>query len=800
MRPVFEKSFAAWSMARNKLALLFDLTETYYVVSKYGMPQQDCEVFLALVSRDANRALALIQRLLNLAAAGDDETGVELELEPGARRLCRGDDRTWTWHERDQFGPKSCVAALTAVRWFADALVSSGASLQEVVDLLLRDCENLAMPGFVVAFLLRHIESVTGELDRWLVQSEVWELEYRRRLFDPASRGSDADRRGRDVGIAAAQLVIGAIERRDQERIAALKAIGLELLNRVQTYAATDGADMAIVARRSLWADILNADNYRSTWHEGKLTSIGFVPPPRDTHASVEETGPESDAEGRIFKIGLRYSGVGVFRTGVEIRDDVIGRLADDLAFVQEIAVCSPDDRSASRTIQNVGITAVVASAEGKIALAASDFEWVANYLMDAPLTSRDDRIGLDEEVGVALVTLLHPVFFSAGVDYRRLERSLTEHAKALLNGLDDSFGHRVEPLWSAICPSASRCPHEVAWTAIEEVVRRDCRWERGGSRFIKSRLQGPLEEVLPKVPTEELTLDCIPGVLTACIHAAHSACCVADRARSLLDVLLDAYGRALRSQSNRSGWPAEGNKGHRRVAGALFVTAARGDRVPLVAHIRALADSPTALEVFLRDLSCQATHTGEVRRVLPMVWPLVMATVLDLRMPDDHRYRAALAVLPPEPRVSRQDQWRRPTPVDLAPLANALGVTTTNPDEILSTARGQWIAPEALRDLIERWIPVVQGEPRAVGALVGLVRTAPVSWQVATGLRWIERLIGGDYYRIAMFSGDLLDWLVDLHASERLAPHDATVFHRIVDALVAEGSQRAVALQRKLE
>lgn len=800
LRPAFESRFVVWAMARNRLDLLFDLTEACYVVPEnYRVPPSDSEVFRALLSTDAKRALPLIQRLLNLAAASD-ETGVEVELEVGARRLCRGGARTWTWSERDVLVPKECVDALLALQWFADNLVSSGTPLHEVVELLLRDSQNLAMPGLVFGFLLRHVESVVGELDRWLVQPEVWKLERRRRIFSLAPREPDVYRRGWDIQMAAAQLVVSAIQRHDQGRIAALATIGLELSGRVRDCAAADDADETIAAHGSLWADILNAENYQLTWRKGKLTGVNFVPTERNMVVNADEPESERNVEGALFGIALRYSGVGAHYGGAEISEDAIGRLADDLAFVQEIAVCSPVSRSVNNATSRVSVAVVVAHSKGKIAFAASDLRWVANYLMDIPFASGDDWTNVDEAISIALVTLVHPVFFSVNVDYRRLEQSLTEQVKALLNGLDDGFGHCIEPLWSAPCPSTSHCPHKVAWTVIEEVLRQDCHWERGKNRRGRARLHGPLEEALSAIPTEELALDCLPGVLTSCIHAAYSACCVAECARSLLDALLDAYSRAFRKRASGPGRSAEGGDGHRSVAGALFVTAARGDCVPLVAHVRALAGSATALEAFLRDMSCQATHAADVRRALPKVWPLLMATVLDLRLPDDRQYRSALAVLVPEPRVSRQDPWWPPVPVDLAPLTNVLGVTMTNPDEILSAARSQWIGPKALLDLIERWIPVVQGEPRAVSALVGLVRTAPMSWQATTGLRWIERLISGDYHRVEMFSGELLDWLIELHTSEQLAPRDAKVLYRIVDALVAEGSQRAVALQMRLE
>ena len=794
--PAFETHFAAWSMSRNKPALLFDLVGACCFETDRYRFRPESEVFLALLSSDASRALALIQRLLNLAAASHEVAGTELELEPGIRRLCKGDSQVWTWHDRDHICPDSCVAALGAIQMFAEYRIKSGTSLGEVSEFLLRDCENLAMPGFVVAFLMRHIVSVTDELDRWMVQPEVWDLERSRRALDSVSRGSEANLNKCDIGTAAAHLVVDAIVRRDQTRIADLKAIGLGLLNRVRGDGEPDDENKALVARSSRWVDILDAANYRLTLHEGEVSSVSFLPLQIEKQASIEKAELEPDLESRLFGVGMRYSGLGRLGVGAKIHEKVITNLPDDLALVRDAAGCSTGGRS----IESVAIAAAVVAANRKIALADNDLRWVADYLMALPFASRNNLTVLDDNLGVALVALLHPAFFSADVDYRQLERSLAQQAKVPINGLAEAFGYWLESLWNVGCPEAGHCPHVAAWSAVEELLRERACEEWCATRLVATRLQGPLNEALREAPAKKLAIGDWPGIVVACIDAAHSSCCVADRARALLDVLLSAYGRAVQSRSTGFGPVPEGTDDDRRLAGALLVRAAHGDCAPLTRHLHALACNLKELEAFLRDLSCRATHDARVRRVLPKVWPLVMATVLDLRMPDGDQGRSVFAVLLPEPRVSREDPWRPVPSADLASLAEALGMAMADPDETLANARAQWIDPEALRDLIEQWIPMVQGNARAVGALVGLVRTAAVSWQVATGLRWVEKSIGDDYYQVALFSRDLLDWLADLHMSGQLTPQDATVWHRIVDALVAEGNERAVSLQRELE
>jgi hypothetical protein len=119
------------------------------------------------------------------------------------------------------------------------------------------------------------------------------------------------------------------------------------------------------------------------------------------------------------------------------------------------------------------------------------------------------------------------------------------------------------------------------------------------------------------------------------------------------------------------------------------------------------------------------------------------------------------------------------------------------NPDATLEVAKRDWIDPRTLDGLIARWLPIARGYSRSVDALLGLIETAPVSWQAVVGLRWVDELIGGDYAAIAARCWRLPGWLERLRASGQLEPSDTALLQRIVDGLVAHGDTRAVALQR---
>jgi hypothetical protein len=109
--------------------------------------------------------------------------GLELQL-PGGPRWCIGDEHVWRWYRGSLVGPYSAMSALLAVEAFADRLVGHGMDVRRVSELLLADAHNLAMPGLVVGFLVRHLTELDEELDPWLANPEVWHLEFTRVTFE----------------------------------------------------------------------------------------------------------------------------------------------------------------------------------------------------------------------------------------------------------------------------------------------------------------------------------------------------------------------------------------------------------------------------------------------------------------------------------------------------------------------------------------------------------------------------------------------------------------------------------------
>lgn len=187
------------------------------------------------------------------------------------------------------------------------------------------------------------------------------------------------------------------------------------------------------------------------------------------------------------------------------------------------------------------------------------------------------------------------------------------------------------------------------------------------------------------------------------------------------------------------------------------------------------------AIGQLLRDLATIFTYDDSLRPGLAETWRTVMAAALDAieegadLTSDRHWSDGAIAGLLPTPQLDIGD---------------------TNPDATLERAGRNWVHPDAMADLVSRWLPIARCEPKALDALAQLARHTTPRWQIYPGLSWAEDLIGGRYGMIASRCWFLVDWLKDIRSSGALDAEGWARWRRIVDGLAAEGDRRAVDLQ----
>jgi hypothetical protein len=760
----------------------------------------------AMINRMLDHAAAVRVGHLNSLDGGttDDASalpGLDLDLPGAGSRRCVGDPHVWSWYRGSSVGPYPCMSALLAVERFADHLVDAlGVPLEKVVELLLRDCHNLAMPGLVVGLLVRHLDRAGVLMDRWVVQPELWRLEFSRAATEGRLhvQGPDApdlvgrDRRRYSFRDVAAETTLRAMGAGDGARLATLAGLADELVERARALIG-DGPDTSEeMATVEGWAATFRPENYRAERAEDGGVIIQYEHP--EEVASALAPGMASLARGNdAIRLQMKYA-------QAEDRVAPADTLTDDLALAKDLAERPPEHGplDPADPVAAVAAAAVLAHAQGRAAVPDDDLRWAADVLVEVAMSPQHDHMsfesstypwGADRSAAVGLPSLLLPAFDGIGLDRPKVEEALRECTTSLFDEVRASFGVGVRPVWAAPCEEAAgsaTCRHEAAWAAVQEGLR-DCRlgdWNPGAQRRLPDPLDGPYEQTLPGVETERLLVNRLTHPLVAAADAGRSASCVADSARRLLDVLYDAHRRGSDHWA-RKGYGEFNDRLRPRVAQVLVEAAVAGDPGPLTEYVRAFVSNARALDRLLRDLAELFTYEDALRPSLPAVWREVMTAALDAvdegadLLGDRHWSDGAVAGLLPTPQLDTGD---------------------SDPDATMDRAKRGWVDPDTIEDLILRWIGIARREPRAVDAFLQLARSASPHWQARTGIALIEDLIDGDYSAVAARCWFLPDWLGEVRASGQLDAEGEARWRRIVDGLAAEGDSRAVGLQKAEE
>jgi hypothetical protein len=770
--------------------------------------------FFRLLNTRPLQALAFVNRMLDHAAAarvgrrrpGDVRPpqvegplpGLALDLPGVGMRRCVGDEHVWSWYRGSSVGPYPCMSALLAVERFADHLVDVvDIPLARVIEFLLRDCHNLAMPGLVVGLLVRHLDRSADLLDRWLVRPELWHLEFYRTTVELSLhvQGRDPpelvgrDRRRLSFRDVAAELTLRAMLAGDQQRLAALGAVGDELVQRAREHVAEDDDTDQMVAVEG-WAAAFRPENYRT-----RPAASGVV---------LQYEHPEEVAAGLAPGLAALKRGNDALRlqmTYAESEDRLSSAetLIDDLALARELAEDPPvhGPLHAADPIAAVAAAAVIAHAQGRANVPDDDLRWAAEVLVEVASRPWADGMGdestvypmgADRSAAAGLPALLLPPYDEMAVDRASLEEALRQCATSPADEVRLRLAHSVALVWAAPCEPTSksgRCRHETAWSVVQEGLR-DCRlgdWDQTGQRH-PDPLEGPYDKTLPTVETERLLVNRLVAPLIAAAAAARSESCVAGAAQRLLDVLFDTHRRGADHWA-REDYGGYNDRQRTSVVRLLVEEAVAGDAEQLIEYVRTFTANAQALDELLHDLAVLFTYDEDLRSALPSVWRQVLTAALDALeagadlFGDHHWSDSAIGRLLPAPQ---------------------LDIAETTPDATLERARRGWVGPDEIADLVARWLRIARREPKAVDALAQLGRCAPPSWQATTGLVWAEELIDGNYAAVASKCWFLPDWLEDVRASGHLDRDGTMRWRRLVDGLAAEGDNRAVKLQQAEE
>jgi hypothetical protein len=838
-----ESAAVTISMSEAQPKLLLDLAEAYYIELPdpgdqwggrhslddgirdfrhglgpgFGVPHAAWYYgpFFRLLNTIPVDAIGFINRMLDHAAryrvahlrtfghnAGepDDLEGIRLDLPGIGERFYVGDSHAWAWYRGTTVGPYACMSALLALERFVDhLLVTLDLPAERIVELLLRDCNNLAMLGLVAGVLTRHPDKSGALLDPFLASPAIWHLETARvasdygfRVRDPdADKLAGEDRRRYTPHETVGRMVVGARLANDDERLAQLQAVGAKLVEAAKTEMAEAGIDdQDYLAMIESWGEEFRIDNYRASREHDQIV-IQFERP-EHLERLLAPRNTELEATNVLYGLQNRYA-----RHNDSPENWPVGDLNEDLATARNIdggaqfpdGMPSPEDGLVA-----VAAAAVRAHALGLATIDASNLEWAIEAILLAAESPKTDfmsfhgsmfAMGSDRAAAASVPLLLLAPFDDLNIDRKRLDNCLRLLARSLFDEVRAIFATGCEPVWAANCDrdgDTGKCRrHHPAWAAaLDGLV--DCRlgpWNQKAQQRLPVPLPSPFAESLPTVADDALMVNRVRMPL-ACMVDARQVDCLESDIEDLWFPLWDAHCRGL-AHWWREGYDHHAHLNHPPIARRMVDVTLGGDRGPVEAHIRHFASSANALHQLFDGFATTFTYDEQYRRDMDDFWPWALKIALDAIgdgtqvRSERHWFDYMTAALLPTPSPRSWDP-------DI--------------DGTFARSRADWLQPDALDTLAERWLHLAHWEPKAVDAAIKFAKAAPLEWQATGALTWIESIIDGRFDLFANHLWHLEDWLTGLRSSGVIVGEAKSQYHRIVDGLAAAGDRAAVGLQ----
>lgn len=843
LHPAVESPVVALSMSQSRPQLLLALAEAYYIELPdpqdrwgggrtfddgirdfkhglgpgFGVPAAAWYYgpFFRLLNTRPVETIGFINRMLDHAAKfrveqlssyrSDGEApasleGFRLDLLGMGERLFVGDSHVWAWYRGTSVGPYACMSALLALERFIDDLLERlGIPARKILELLLADCHNLAVPGLVVGFLTRHPEATGDLLDPFLASPAIWHLETARvtgdygvRVRDPdADKLAGSDRRAYTFHETVGGMVVNARLAGDEERLTRLGSLGEKLIASAHAELKAGGLHDEYLAVIEGWAAEFRIENYRAS-ASGDQVFIQFERP--DPIARVlAPRDAELQTTNSLYGLQNRYG-----RFNENPRGWPVDSLKEDLATARRIAEASDEPEGMlwpENALVSVAAAAVRAHAVDLAAINDSDLTWAAEAVLWAAENPRIDGmsyhettfpIAADRASAAALPLLLLGPFDILRLDRARVERALQSLATSLFDEVRAIYVKGCEPLWDAACEIDDRTGscrrHAPAWAAATAGLR-DCRlgaWNHETQRREPDPLPPPFGRTLPTVADDELLVTRLRMPL-ACLVDARDTACLHDAVDTLWEPLWDAYRRGL-SHWWKKGYDHHEQSNHEPIARRMVEVSLGGDRELVTTYIETLAVNSNALHLLFDAFATVFTYDEGCRQSMSEFWPWALEFALDavgdgsdLRS-EHHWFDYMTAALMPTPSPHSWDP-------DI--------------DGTLTRSRENWIQPDALGGLAERWLQLARWEPKAVDAVIKFGKSAPRAWQTTVALTWIEKIIDGRYDLIANRLYYLEEWLGELRHEGLIVAEVKKHYHRIIDGLATAGDRGAVRLQQ---
>lgn len=856
LQAAVEAPLAGSSLAQYDSALLIDLVEAYYIdndadalngaLSRHGVREHEFHglaspmaapwygPFLAMFRYDFARGVACLNRLLDHAVrfqaqqlsrshwggpnhgAAEDQ-GVELSLL-GSPGLYVGRHDAWLWYRVVYSGPLPCTSALQALEIVCDQLLEDGAMPpDELIDVLLSGCGNLAMPALAYGVMVRHLERFQRSLDAFLVEPFVWRAETQRVVQErsgPVSQVPTVIAPERRKWIPMQTVMWLVLHAADEDRAQELRALGETYFENATAGPEDVSGDpeRRAVARRHALA--FDRDEYEVTRDGDRLIFQQRVDP--DVESALADSRREHQRSMEALRLEDRYA-----ERSDQIRAPApldAEELRSDIATARDLMADPPagalDSEAAAASV-------AAATLEGYfldgIVTGSDDVAWAAMALAGIVRERRDRSIAYDTNM---------PTFFWRGADRgagRGLPLLLREDARSTRSQLaaegfeeDDllqvvlwlftcapietryAASRALDSVWQSPCTGSDSCPHQVALDLVEESLRytRTHRW-RPGEEPEYTPLAGPVVEALAGVEPELVVLSALNPALRALGAEAGAATCVHQRASELLDATLEAHRRARQAidHGHHTQWDAL------FAARAVLQRAAAGNTSAVREHIAAFRGHFDGLWECLLALAAAAEESPRTAAAATAVWPTVIRDGLRFFEEADHE-------------DSNRDNLRVQDQIFAALLPSLA------PDNMYAYREMQgdpvaWIVPAVWRPEIDQWVDAAVANhdsastssrpPNAparalpasgvfgtIDALVSMLHAPAVEERARIGIHWVERLVlaGGE---AAARTFSLPEWLRAVRP--HCGPSEQEAWERIVDHLFVHGDPRVRSL-----
>lgn len=768
--------------------------------------------FWRLLNTKPLETLGFINRMLDHAAqsrltllrpnksgdtAGDaPDAGLKIEIPGIGLRRYMGDAHVWSWYRGSGVGPYPCISALLAVERFADHLVDTlNLPIRAVIQSLLRDSHNLAMPGLVVGLLVRHLDDTEDLLDPWLREPHAWRLESSRTASEgfTHAQGRDPDnlagrdRRKNNFRDTAAEMTMRAMQVGNQTRLAELSEVAEGLLaNARRELGDGQQADEQFAVVEG-WAAVLSAENYQIS---RAADNSGWI---------IQHTRPERIAKALAPVLEQLGSGNQAARLEMAYSNGTsfpLDQLLVDIDLAQQLSTepsvfgpLNPMDPIAA-----VAAATITEHASARATIDTKDLEWAAQILIAAALDPHTDEMSYngtiypmaaDRAAARGLPLLLLERFDHIALDRSSISSALQAIATSSYDEVRVALAPGASPIWAAPCSGTSDggCSrHEPMWRSIESALSQ-CRlgpWDPDEQRRSRKLLPPPYPQTLADIPDNDLIASRL-AMPISCTIAARETECLTGAVEALLPVLLAANIRSV-NHLREQGYGGYERRDREIVARALLELSIAGQDDSLLQHVHSFTSNANALQQFLDDLADIFTYDDSLRSTISDVWPSVLSTALDAvdagadLKGSRHWVDYAVSGLLPTPKI-------RPEDGDV--------------DGTLARVRSSWIEPTALFHLIDRWIDLAKHEPKAADAVARFALCNPMTWQLGHGLDWAERIIDGRFDSFANRCWFLTNWLSFVRERAQLIGESMRRWRRLIDGLAAAGDSKAADLQR---